>query len=127
LSEVQHIRFLVKQAGLYRAHGLLAESREKYEEILSFLRSNPRFQNADKITEAIQQRLEDVDFDIRFRDLNEKVFDLSESAFLEYSDSLGCTRNMGYSWMRRFILWTITRINNLRSKYELLGKKRILS
>jgi tetratricopeptide (TPR) repeat protein len=64
MSEVQHVRSLVKQAALYRAQGLLTESKGKYEEILSFLGSNHRFQNAAKFAEAVKERLQDVDRDI---------------------------------------------------------------
>jgi len=64
MSEVQHIRSLVKQATLYRAQGLLAESRGKYEEILSFLGSKQQFQNVEKLAEAIKERLQDVNRDI---------------------------------------------------------------
>src|SRR5512136_1532499 len=64
MSEVQHIRSLVRQAALYRAQGLLAESRGKYEEILSFLGSNQQFQNVDKIADAVKERLQDVNRDI---------------------------------------------------------------
>ena len=64
MSEVQHIRSLVKQATLYRAQGLLAESRGKYEEILSFLGSKQQFQNVEKLAEAIKERLHDVNRDI---------------------------------------------------------------
>jgi tetratricopeptide (TPR) repeat protein len=64
MSEVQHVRSLVKQAALYRAHGLLAESKGKYEEILSFLGSNQQFQNVEKLAEAVKERLQDVDRDI---------------------------------------------------------------
>ena len=61
MSEAQHIRSLVRQATLYRAQGLLAESRGKYEEILSFLGSAQRFQNMEKLAEAVRGRLQDVD------------------------------------------------------------------
>jgi hypothetical protein len=64
MSEVQHIRSLVRQAALYRAQGLLAESRGKYEEILSFLGNNQQFQNVEKLAEAIKERLQNVDRDI---------------------------------------------------------------
>ena len=64
MSEAQHIRSLVRQAALYRAQGLLAESRGKYEEILSFLGSAQRFQNVEKLAEAVRERLQDVDRDI---------------------------------------------------------------
>jgi tetratricopeptide (TPR) repeat protein len=64
MSEVQHIRSLVKQAALYRAQGLLAESKGKYEEILSFLGSNQQSQNLEKLAEAVKERLHDVDKDI---------------------------------------------------------------
>jgi tetratricopeptide (TPR) repeat protein len=64
VSEVQHIRSLVRQAALYRAQGLLAESRGKYEEILSFLGSNQQFQDFDKLAEAVRERLQEVNRDI---------------------------------------------------------------
>ena len=127
MSEVRHIDSLLRQGALFRKQGLLAESREKYEELLFFLGSNHQFQNAEKIAELVQKRLEDVEFDIRLRDLRDKVIDLSEGAFLEYSDSLGCTRNMGYSWMRRGFSWARRRITNLRSKCRLQGGERMLS
>jgi tetratricopeptide (TPR) repeat protein len=64
MSEVQHIRSLVRQAALYRAQGLLAESRGKYEEILSFLGSNQQFQNVERLAEAVRERLQDVNRDL---------------------------------------------------------------
>jgi hypothetical protein len=64
MSEVQYVRSMVRQATLYRAQGLLAESRGKYEEILSFLGNNQQFQNVDKLADAVRERLRDVDRDI---------------------------------------------------------------
>jgi tetratricopeptide (TPR) repeat protein len=64
MSEVQHIRSLVRQAALYRAQGLLAESRGKYEEILAFLGNAQQFQNSEKLAEAVRERLQDVNRDI---------------------------------------------------------------
>ena len=64
MSEVQHVRSLARQAALYRAQGLLAESRGKYEEILCFLESNQQFHNVEKLSEAVRERLQDVDNDI---------------------------------------------------------------
>jgi len=64
MSEVQHVRSLVKQAAFYRAQGLFAESKGKYQEILSFLGSNQQFQNVEKLADAIRERLQDVDRDL---------------------------------------------------------------
>jgi tetratricopeptide (TPR) repeat protein len=64
MSEVQYVRSLVKQATLYRAQGLLAESRGKYEEILSFLGNSHQFQKVEKLADAVRERLRDVDKDI---------------------------------------------------------------
>jgi tetratricopeptide (TPR) repeat protein len=64
MSEMAHVRSLVKQAAVYRAQGLFAESRGKYEEILSFLGSNQKLQNIEKFTEAVRERLLDVNKDI---------------------------------------------------------------
>ena len=64
MSEADHVRSLVKQASVYRAQGLLAESRVKYEEILSFLGTNLQLQNTEKFTEAVRERILDVKRDI---------------------------------------------------------------
>ena len=64
MSQVEHIRSLVKQAALYHAQGLLTESKGKYEEILSFLGSHQQFQNVEKLARAVRGRLRDVDRDI---------------------------------------------------------------
>ncbi len=63
MSEMQYVRSLVKQASVYRAQGLLAESRGKYEEILSFLGSK-QLHNVEKFTEAVRERILDVNRDI---------------------------------------------------------------
>jgi tetratricopeptide (TPR) repeat protein len=64
MSEAERVRSLVKQASVYRAQGLLAESRVKYEEILSFLGTNLQLQNTEKFTEAVRERILDVNRDI---------------------------------------------------------------
>jgi len=64
MSEMEHVRSLVKQAAVYRAQGLLAESRRKYEEILSFLGTNLQLQNIENFTEAVRERILDVNRDI---------------------------------------------------------------
>ena len=63
MSEMEHVRSLVKQAWVYREQGLLAESREKYEEILSLLGTKP-FHNTEKFAEAVRERILDVNRDI---------------------------------------------------------------
>lgn len=63
MSEMEYVRSLVKQASVYRAQGLLAESRGKYQEILSFLGNRP-FQNIEKFTKAVRERLSDVNRDL---------------------------------------------------------------
>jgi len=64
MSEMKYVRSLIKQADAYRAQGLFAESRGKYEEILSFLGSNRNLQNSEKVAEAVSERLRDVTKDI---------------------------------------------------------------
>jgi len=64
MSEVQHVRTLVREAALYRAQGLLAESRGKYQEILSFLGNNQQFQNVERLAEVVRERLQDLENDI---------------------------------------------------------------
>ena len=126
MPEIQHIRSLVRQATLYRAQGLYAESRKKYEEILSLLRSEHQFQNVEKIARAVQKRLENVEWDIQMRDLRDKALDNSQAIdYSQFSD--GSPSNQGYSWIRKGVSWTRTRITNLRLKSRLPGKKRILS
>ena len=64
MSQVEHIRCLVKPATLYHAQGLLTESKGKHEEILSFLGSHQQLQNLEKLAGAVRGRLRDVDRDI---------------------------------------------------------------
>jgi len=64
MSEAQHVRTLVREAALYRAQGLLAESRGKYQEILSFLGNNQQFQNVERLAEVVRERLQDLENDI---------------------------------------------------------------
>jgi len=54
MSQVEHIRCLVKPATLYHAQGLLAESKGKHEEILSFLGSHQQLQNLEKLAGAVR-------------------------------------------------------------------------
>ena len=123
MSTVQYVRSLVRQATLYRAQGLYAESKEKYEEILSFLGSNHQFQNAEKLAEAVQRRIENIEWDIQTRDLRDIVLQRSHTAdYSEFSDD--CTSNMG-CWIRRGVSWTRKWITNLRLKGGLPGKKRV--
>jgi len=64
MSEMKQVRSLIKQADACHAQGLFAESRGKYKEILSFLESNRNLQKSEKFTEAVRQRLRDVNKDI---------------------------------------------------------------
>lgn len=125
MSEVQHIRSLMRQATLYRAQGLYAESREKYEEILSLLRSEHQIQNVEKLATAVQKRLENVEWDIQLRDLRDIALDSSQA--IDYSEFSDASPSQGYSWIRKGVSWTRERITNLRLKSRLPGKKRILS
>jgi hypothetical protein len=122
---MQHIRSLVRQAALYRAQGLYTESRAKYEEILSLLGSTHRFQNVEKLADAIRKRLENVEWDIQMRDLRDKVLERSEIAdYWELSDDRA--GNL-VSWTRNAVSWTRKRITKRRLPGELPGKKRIWS
>jgi len=64
MSEMKQVHALIKQADACHARGLFAESRGKYKEILSFLESNRNLQNSEKFTEAVRERLRDVNKDI---------------------------------------------------------------
>jgi len=64
MSEMKQVRSLIKQADACHSQGLFAESRGKYKEILSFLESNRNPQKCEKFTEAVRQRLRDVNKDI---------------------------------------------------------------
>ena len=63
--EMKQVRSLIKQVNACPAQGLFAESRGTYEEILSFLGSNRNLQNREKFTEAVRERLRDVNADLK--------------------------------------------------------------
>ena len=63
--EMKEVRSLIKQVNACPAQGLFAESRGAHEEILSFLESNRNLQNREKFTEAVRERLRDVNADLK--------------------------------------------------------------
>lgn len=61
MSDKEHIRSLIQEAKIYRKHGLLDESKEKYEELLEFLQSDERYSKDTKLIDAVQGKIRTVE------------------------------------------------------------------
>jgi tetratricopeptide (TPR) repeat protein len=61
MSDKEHIRSLIREAETYRKHGLLDESKEKYEEILEFLQSHERYSKDKKLIDAVQAKIRTIE------------------------------------------------------------------
>ena len=61
MSEQGDLLNLVKEADLYRDQGLLAESKEKYAQLLLLLEKSPQHGDRVKLSAAIRKKIEKVD------------------------------------------------------------------
>ncbi len=64
VSEQEHILSLVREADLYRNHGLLVESKGKYTQVLSILKDQDASVESRQVLTAVQEKLRKVDKDI---------------------------------------------------------------
>jgi len=61
MSDEERIRSLIQEAKVYQKHGLLDESKEKYEELLEFLQSHERYSTDKKLIDAVQGKIRTVE------------------------------------------------------------------
>jgi hypothetical protein len=61
MSEKESIGRLLKEAEVYRTHGLLADSKAKYLEILSLIQSHPALSKSHKFIEGVKSKIRAVE------------------------------------------------------------------
>lgn len=88
MSEIEHIKQLVRQGDLYRVQGLLEDSIAKYQELLKFIQKHERFSKDKKIVDAVTTRIRMVEEDLvdidradESPELSEEVQDLIQNLF----------------------------------------------
>jgi len=57
MSDKERIKTLIKEAALYQKQGLFEESKEKYEEILTFIQHDERYVKDKKLIDAVQGKI----------------------------------------------------------------------
>jgi tetratricopeptide (TPR) repeat protein len=80
MSDEERIKSLMKEAEVYQKHGLLEESKEKYEEILNFIQNHERYSGdtelIDEVTNKIrtaEERLDEINQVNRTPELSQEV------------------------------------------------------
>jgi len=63
MSYQEHIRFLAKEAELYRTQGLLENSRKKYEQLLQFIEQK-QFRGYEGLADQVKNKIQTVDEDL---------------------------------------------------------------
>lgn len=64
MSDQDHIRSLVKEAEIYRDQGLFVASREKYLNILQFIKKHKRLFNDKKLVNAVRKKITNLEKDV---------------------------------------------------------------
>lgn len=64
MSDQDHIRSLVKEAEIYRDQGLFVASREKYLNILQFIKKNKTLYNDKKLVSAVRKKITNLEKDV---------------------------------------------------------------
>ena len=64
MSDQDHIRSLVKEAEIYRDQGLFVASREKYLNILQFIKNNESLYNDKKLVDTVRKKITKLEKDV---------------------------------------------------------------
>ena len=57
MSDKERIKSLIKEAALYQKQGLFGESKEKYEEVLTFIQQDERYVKDKKLIDAVKGKI----------------------------------------------------------------------
>ena len=78
MSDVDHIKSLIKQAETYSSQGLLEEAKNKYSELLKFIQNHHSFASNDELIDSIKNKITLVESEIAEIDLADEMPDLSK-------------------------------------------------
>ena len=71
MSDEERIQSLMKEAEVYQKHGLFEESKEKYEEILTFIQHHERYSGDTELIDEVNSKI---------RGVEEKLFEIDEAS-----------------------------------------------
>jgi tetratricopeptide (TPR) repeat protein len=57
MPDKEHMKSLMREAEIYKKHGLLEESKEKYEELLEFIQSHEKYSKDTRLLDAVQGKI----------------------------------------------------------------------
>jgi hypothetical protein len=77
MTDKDHIKSLLKEAQIYRKHGLLEESQEKYQELFEKLKSGEKSPQGDAFIDSLQKRIFDIKSEIDEIDRTPRTPELS--------------------------------------------------
>jgi len=93
MSDKDRIKALIKEAALYQEQGLFEESKEKYEEILTFIQHDERYVKDKKLINAVkgkirivEENLDEIDKSPETPVLSEEAHDLISRLFSSSKD-----------------------------------------
>lgn len=78
MSDIEHIKSLIKQAETYNSHGLLKDAKKKYSELLEFLRNHVSFASNVELIDSIIEKITLVENEMAEIDLENDIPDLSK-------------------------------------------------
>jgi class 3 adenylate cyclase len=88
MAEKSQIIMLIKQAEVYRAQGLPADSRKTYRQALRLIKSHEQFSRNDQLIEAVQEKIHAVEREILeieevsdFPELSQEIQELIREQF----------------------------------------------
>ena len=93
MSDKERIKSLIKEAALYQKQGLFEESKEKYEEILTFIQDHERYSKDKKLIDAVkgkirivEDNLDEIDKTTETPALSQEIQDLISRLFSSSKD-----------------------------------------
>jgi len=78
MSDIEHIKSLIKQAEAYNYQGLLEEAKEKYSELLEFIRNHVSLASNDELIDSIIIKITLIENEMAEIDLADEIPNLSE-------------------------------------------------
>jgi len=77
MSEKEQIKRALREASLYKTQGLLEESREKYLELLNYIRESQKFSTNQELIDAVEKKIKEVEKSIQEFEQGPKTLELS--------------------------------------------------
>ena len=61
MSEIEQIKSMVKEAEIYRTQGLFNQSKEKYLELIQFIKNHKQLSNEKKLIDAVNKKIQAIE------------------------------------------------------------------